>query len=335
MSTTPQRLEGIVSAVQTAASGSFSAAARVLGLTPAAVSKNVATLEAALGVRLFNRSTRALALTEEGRRFVEPARLALDALNAASDGLHTRQRTPEGVVRMSVGAGFGRLHVLPHLPEFAAQFPNVRLELSLDDRAVDLVREGFDIGIRGSATPPPGMVARKICDLPLVLVASADYVRRHGVPKHVADLAGHHAVGTRFQSGQYASWEFAEGRQRSAFVPPARLWLSDPDATLQAALLGLGVAQVGLYHAWRHLKSGALVALLHGQHVSGNRTLAAYYPHRAGLAPRVRAVLDFVLPRMAQDEALRVGPADVRGLVAQAARMPARRASSASTKRSS
>jgi DNA-binding transcriptional LysR family regulator len=335
MNPSPQRLEGIVSAVQTAASGSFSAAARVLGLTPAAVSKNVAALEGTLGVRLFNRSTRSLALTEEGRRFVEQARKGLDALQAAADGLRSRQAAPQGLVRVSVGAGFGRRHVLPHLPAFAARYPQVTVELNLADRTVDLLREGFDIGIRGGAAPPPGMVARRICDIPMVLVASPAYLQAHGMPQRVDDLARHVAIGARFQSGQYGHWEFGQGRQRLSFVPPARLWLSDPEAVFEAALMGAGIAQVGLYHAWAHLQRGELVALLQGVHAPGERTMAMFYPHRAGLAPRVRVLADFLLERMARDAALHVTPADVRALAQRAAPASRRRASKASTKRSS
>lgn len=323
MERNPQRLEGIVSAVQTADSGSFSAAARVLGLTPAAVSKSVAALEAGLGARLFNRTTRTLSLTDEGRRFLAQARKALDELGAATDGLSQRQAEPQGLVRVSVGAGFGRRHVLPQLAAFAARYPKVQVELNLNDRAVDLVREGFDVGIRGSTAPPPGMVARKACALPLVLVASRSYARTHGLPRQVAELDEHTLIGTRFQSGQHSAWEFAQGRQRTAFLPTARLWLSDPEATLDAALLGMGIAQTGLYHAWPYLQRGALVPVLAGQHQPGERTIALFYPHRAGLALRVRVFVDFMLQGLAQDPALRATLADVRALAAQQAVAPA------------
>jgi DNA-binding transcriptional LysR family regulator len=328
------RLQGMVCAVQAAASGSFSAAARLLDLTPAAVSKNVAGLEVALGVRLFNRTTRTLSLTDEGERFVEQARKALDELDDVGAMLTKSQREPAGRVRISVGNGFGRLHVMPHLAEFSALYPKVQVELNLSDQQVDLVRERFDIGIRGGSPLPAGMVARKLCDIPLVLVASRSYLRKHGTPESVDELSQHRCITTRFQSGEYAAWHFIQGRQRSAILPSAQVVVSDPHATLEAVRLHMGIAQIGLYHAWPYLQSGELLPLLMHVHDPSERSLSIFYPHRTMLAPRVRVLVDFLCQRIPKDPVLRATRADVlQYLPAQS--VSHKRASKASIKASS
>jgi DNA-binding transcriptional LysR family regulator len=200
-------LPGLVNAVQAADSGSFTAAARVLDLTPAAVSKSVAALEAMLHVRLFNRTTRQLSLTEEGRAFIAQARMGLGALEtatvAAMQGLK-----PEGLVRVSCAVGFGRRYVLPALPAFYAAHPDVQVELSLNDQTIDLVRDGFDVGIRGGSEPPEGMVARKICTLSAMLVATPRYLKARGTPRQFQDLANHDLLRVKFLSGNVSPWLF-------------------------------------------------------------------------------------------------------------------------------
>ncbi len=160
-----------MSAVQSAESGSFTAAAKVLELTPAAVSKNGAALQAMRKVRLFHRTTRQLVLIKEGKAFVAQAREGWGPLEAAFIQV-TQGLTPHGLVRVSSSAGFGRRFVLPLLPAFYALYPQLQVDLSLNDLNVDLLREGFDVGIRGGSEPPEGMVARKICNLAAMLVCT-------------------------------------------------------------------------------------------------------------------------------------------------------------------
>lgn len=287
-------LSGWVCAVQAADSGSFTAAARVLDLTPAAVSKSVAALEARLSVRLFNRTTRQLALTDEGRRFVAQARAGLQQLEAAGSAARSDDE-PEGLVRLSCGHGFGRRFVLPLLPALLQRHPRLRVELSLSDARVDLVRDGFDVGIRGAAAPPEGMVARPVCSIPLVLVATPQYLAKHPEPSHWRELAAHPLVGVRFASGHVAPWSFKDGAQTLAWQPPAALMLSDPEAVLDAVLAHMGIAQIGLHHAWLALQSGALQQVLARQLAPASVEMALFYPHRLGVAPRVRVLVDHLL----------------------------------------
>jgi DNA-binding transcriptional LysR family regulator len=310
-------LPGLLSAVQAHESGSFTAASVVLGLTPAAISKNVAGLEAALHVRLFNRTTRKLSLTEEGKAFIAQARVGLDALEAAATAA-TSGLKPQGLVRVNSPVGFGRSFVLPALPDFYAQHPDVQIELSLDDHAVDLVGQGFDVGIRGGSQPPEGMVARKICDVPAVLVATPQYLAKHGTPLTPADLKDHALLRVKFASGRMTPWEFkvkskskdkgkGKGATKTAVVAfdgPAKLLISDPEVILHATLLHMGIARLGRHHAHAFLQRGELVEVLKNVHAPSVVSMSIFYPHRVGLAPRVRVLVDFLLARFANDAAL-------------------------------
>jgi DNA-binding transcriptional LysR family regulator len=296
-------LPGLISAVQAADSGSFTKAAQVLDLTPAAVSKNVAALEAVLQLRLFNRTTRQLSLTEEGKAFIAQTREGLQALEAASVSA-TQGLKPQGLVRINSSVGFGRRYVLPLLPAFYAQYPDVQVELSLNDQNVDLVREGFDVGIRGGSQPPEGMVARKICNLSAILVASPRYLKARGTPRHYNDLAAHDLLRVKFPSGRMSPWLFKEKRKVVAFEGEAKLLISDPEVILDAALLHMGIARTGRHHAHAALQRSDLVEVLPNQNVPGDASMAMFYPHRAGLAPRVRVLVDFVLEALTKDPAL-------------------------------
>jgi DNA-binding transcriptional LysR family regulator len=303
-------LPGLISAIQSADSGSFSAAANVLGLTPAAVSKNVAALEAHLKVRLFNRTTRRLALTEEGRAFVAQARIGVQALEDAN-ALAVQGTQPEGLVRMNCAVGFGRRYVLPLLPAFFKAYPQVRVELNLNDNQVDLVQGGFDVGIRGGSQPPEGMVARKICNIPGVLVATPRYLKAQGTPQTPADLAQHKIIRVKFLNGRMPPWPFKNNMKGatkaqgiSSVDAPAQLLLSDPEIVLDAALLHIGIARLGRHHASEALARGDLVEVLPKLHVSGDASMALFYPHRAGLAPRVRVFVDFLLAQFKEMPAL-------------------------------
>lgn len=300
-------LPGLISAIQAADSGSFTGAAKVLNLTPAAVSKSVAALEAMLQIRLFNRTTRQLALTEEGKAFIAQSRDGLQLLESAA--LHATQGLkPQGVVRVSSSVGFGRRFVLPLLPAFYALHPQVVVDLSLNDHNVDLVREGFDVGLRGGSQPPEGMVARKICNLHAVLVCTPRYLAARGTPRHYSDLAQHDLLRVKFASGRITPWLFKDKTGSKSkvvsFEGPARLLISDPEVILDAALLHMGIARMGRHHAHEALKRGELVEVLARQHIPGDASMSVFYPHRAGLAPRVRVLIDFLLEAFAKNAAL-------------------------------
>jgi DNA-binding transcriptional LysR family regulator len=309
---TVKNLQGLVSFVESAAGGSFTAAAARLDLTPAAVSKNVMKLEQQVGVRLFNRTTRRLTLTTEGREFAERARDALRGLDDAMAGVSRAGANVSGRVRISVGIGFGRRFVLPLAAALAEQHAQLEIEVSLDNRAVDLVAEGFDIGVRGGVIADSSLVARRIARLPVVLVAAPEYLKRWGVPGAPADLAAHRLLAVRHASGAVSAWRFRRPSGRGSFdhPPAARVLASDPEALVDLALAGHGICQTGLWHALPHLRAGRLKLVLATQHDPGEREIVLHYPHRQFLSARVRTVVDALLTNFAAAEDLQATPAD-------------------------
>lgn len=308
-----KNLQGVLSFVESAAGGSFTAAAARLDLTPAAVSKNVIKLEQQLQVRLFNRSTRRLKLTHEGEAFLGKAVEALRTLDEAVSEVTRAGGEPTGRVRLSVGISFGRRYVLPLLPVLAQRHAHLQVEVSLDNRAVDLVAEGFDIGVRGGFVRDSSLVARRVARLPLVLVASGGYLRQHGVPRSMADLAAHRLLGVRFSSGLTAAWRFRKpgGRGVVEWEPTAQVWASDPEALVDLALAGHGIVQTGLHHVAPYLRSGRLKLLLCDQHDAGDREIVLHYPHRQFLSARVRVVVDALLAHFAAQADLQLDPKTV------------------------
>jgi len=303
------RVRAIVSFVHAADTGSFAAAGRALGLTSAAVSKNVATLEKALGVRLMNRTTRALSLTDEGTAFLAQARVGIEALDAAVDMVAAQRAAPMGRVRISTSLAFGREQLMPAVPGLLSRYPGISVEVDFDDHVVDLVAGGYDLAVRGGNIRDSALVSRAVCRLNLVVVASPSYLAEHGVPRAIEDLIKHRVIARRFLLGAVGSWSFrlADGSP-ATFNPSAGavLTLSEPEAIVQAARSGVGVAQVAVHLAWKYLKAGELKVLLHQQHDPGTYEMVIQYPHRALLASRVRATVDYLLEAFSQDNSLHV-----------------------------
>jgi len=303
-----QRVPAILSFVKAADAGSFAAAGRDLGISSAAVSKNVAGLEQALGVRLMNRTTRTLSLTDEGAVFLKQARIALDALDMAVDTLAERRFETSGHVRISTSAAFGRDQLIPALPGLQARYPGLSIEVDFDDRVIDLVRDGYDLAIRGGHISDSALISRPICRMNLILVAAPEYLRREGVPATLQELKRHRLIVRRFLGGKVSPWNFRapDGSISTLDIESAAVTLSAPEVLAQAASLGLGVAQVGVHHAWSYLRSGLLKVILPEVHDPGSYEMVLQYPHRALMAPRVRVTIDYLLAAFLRDEALQV-----------------------------
>ncbi|WP_049620620.1 LysR family transcriptional regulator [Frateuria defendens] len=305
----PHRVRAILSFIQAADTGSFAAAGRALGVTSAAVSKNVATLEKSLGVRLLNRTTRSLKLTDEGAAFLRQARIALEALDAAVDTVAARRAEPHGRVRISTSVALGQGQLMPVLPGLLSRHPGLSIAVDFDDRMVDLVRDGYDLALRGGHIRDSALISRPVSRLNTVLVASTDYLAHQGVPRAVADLRRHRLIARRFLGGSIDSWSFAAADGSITTLDPsdtAVLTLSAPEALVEAALGGVGVAQVAVHLAWRHLVSGRLKVVMYRLHHPGAYEMVIQYPHRALIAPRVRVVVDYLLEAFAADKALHV-----------------------------
>ncbi len=303
-----QRVRAILSFVHSADAGSFAGAARALGISSAAVSKNIAGLEKALGVRLMNRTTRTLNLTEEGAAFLRQARIALEALDAATDAVIAHRATPAGKVRISTSVGFGREQLAPALPGLLEKYPELAVEVDFDDRVIDLVQDGYDMALRGGRIADSSLVARPICQFNMVLVASPEYLARYGVPKAPDELARHRLLMRRFLGGRMSLWNFraADSSITTLDCENAVMTLSSPETLAQSALAGAGIAEVGVHHAWSHLRTGRLKVLLLDSHHPGSFEMTLQYPHRALIAPRVRVTVEYLLETFARLEELHV-----------------------------
>jgi DNA-binding transcriptional LysR family regulator len=307
-------LNHLESFVQSAEGGSFSAAARRLGLTPAAVSKNVARLEARLGVRLFQRSTRRLTLTEGGERFLAQIGGALATLQAAVAGIDTDDGQPAGTLKVSMGQAFGREHVLPMMGDFLARYPGIVPDWHFDNQQVDLVGEGFDAAIGGGIELPAGLVARELSRIHVVAVASPAYMKGRKRPRHPSELASLDTLLRRSSpTGRVRSWtlrhakgqdghereerqERQEREEATVELPRPRAIFNDPEAIAHAALMGLGVAMLPMPFVERGLRSGALVRLLPEWYQDAG-AVWLYYPSKKLLPPKTRVFIDFVLQR--------------------------------------
>jgi DNA-binding transcriptional LysR family regulator len=314
-----QRVRSILSFIQVADGGSFVAAARVLGISAAAVSKNVSGLEKALGVRLMNRTTRTLSLTVEGHTFLAQARIGVDALSAAVDAVSAHGVEPSGCVRIATSGSFGREQLMPVIPELLARHPALTIDIDFDDRRIDFINEGYDLALRGGTIANSSLISRPVCRLNMVLVAAPSYLQRHGIPGAPEQLTRHKLISRRFLSGAISKWAFTlPDGDITTFEPPQPvLIVSAPEALVQAALAGAGIAQAAVHHAWPHLQSGRLNVILPEHHHPGGYEMVLQYPHRALLASRVRVVIEHLLSAFAQDPLLHVPLADLRQYAAR------------------
>ncbi len=271
--------------------GSFTAAARSLGISPSALSKQVKSLEDRLGVRLLNRTTRKVAPTEVGRAFHERARDILDQLAEAESALTRLHEEARGRLRVSAPMDFGRRELGPTLAEFARSHPGVELELELADRFVDPVGEGFDVVIRIGALADSSLVTRRLARCRRVLCAAPAYLERAGEPRRIEELADHEGIAYAYAGpGQ---WPVPPGH--AASLP--RRWphrANNGDLMGALAVAGLGIALLPTFIVGDDLRAGRLRELLPGA-LPADLTVQAVYPHRQHLAAKVRSFVDHLV----------------------------------------
>jgi len=290
-----ETLSNLESFVRSAETGNFSAAARRLALTPAAVSRNVAQLERNLGVKLFQRSTRGLTLTEAGEHFLQSVRVGLDSIQDAIANITVNAGQPAGVLKLSVAPGFGMDYLLPLMPAFLERYPAVTPDWYFDNRPVDLIAGGFDAAIGGGFDLPPGMVARELGRIHLIAVASPVFLRGKNRPEDPIGLAELAGVTLRSPlNGRVRTLVMRNSvGSEIAAVQKSVLMVNDPDALCRATLLGLGVGLVAVPHAAPHLESGALERLLPDWH-GDIGPLSLYFSSQKLLPAKTRAFVDFV-----------------------------------------
>jgi DNA-binding transcriptional LysR family regulator len=276
--------------------GSFSAAARRLGLTPAAVSKSVGQLETRLGVRLFQRSTRSLALTTDGERLYGQVRLPWSEIGDALTDLRQGAGKPAGTLKVSLAHTVGREYFVPMMGEFVRRYPDVVPDLYFDNRQVDLIAEGFDVAIGGGIELTDALVARQLATLRIVLVASPAYLQAYPAPAEPLELARHRGLLRRqLSSGRLAPWTLKNeaGQEVLASIRPV-LVADDPEALARAASDGMGIAMLPLAHVLPLLERGALVRVLPGWYADA-LPLSIYYSSRKLVPAKVRVFVDYIL----------------------------------------
>ena len=284
-------MEVFVRVVQT---GSFSAAARALRLSPSAVSKLVGRLEARLGTRLFGRSTRRLQLTPEAVTFHDRAQRILADIEAAEDEAGAGA-TPRGRLRVNANTAFGLHLLLPLVPDFLGRYPEVTLDLTLTDTVVDLLDERADVAIRVGPLRESRLVAKKLGESRVLVVAAPAYLARHGTPASPAALAGHNLLGFGF-ARQVAGWPFRgpDGVPTSV-LPAGNALVSDGEQMRRLAVAGLGIARLGGFHIGEDLAAGRLVPLLEDWNPGDREAISAIFIGPGGPLPaRVRAFLDYL-----------------------------------------
>jgi DNA-binding transcriptional LysR family regulator len=277
----------------------FTAAAQAAGLSAAAVSRSVARLEARLGVRLLMRTTRQVRLTDAGERYFEQCRQALGQLAEAERAVTGQQQTPSGLVRMSLPTSYGHYRVLPLLPAFTKKYPEIELDLQLTNRNVDFTSEGFDLAIRARTPPDSGMVARKLEDAALVVVAAPGYLQRRRTPRQPEDLAQLECIQfIQPNTGQPVPWLLQCDGRFVEHAPNGRLRCTDDIlGPVTLARAGAGVVQTYRFLVESDLREGRLVELL-PDCAGASRPFSLLYPANRHMPLRVRVLIDHLMARL-------------------------------------
>jgi DNA-binding transcriptional LysR family regulator len=290
------RLAAMTAFARVAETGSFSEAARRLRSSKSVVSRQIAALESELGVRLLHRSTRALTLTEAGRSYFDQLVRILADIDEANLSVSHLQAAPRGRLRVNAPMSFGIRHLAPAIPDFLARCPEVEIDLTLNDRFVDLVDEGFDMAVRIGQLIESSLVARRLAPLRRVVCASPAYLAARGTPTTPDDIAGHECLCySNMSAGN--EWKFVDRDGRPWPVEiKGRLRINNGDAIRVAALNGLGLACLPSFIVGEDLRAGTLVPVLtEAMHQDG--AVFAVYPHARLLSPKVRVFIDFLAER--------------------------------------
>lgn len=298
-----RELSGLLTFQVVVREGGFSAAARQLGLTPGAISRSIGQLERIVGVRLFNRTTVEFSLTAEGRRLASHVCDKIVVLEESLAEFLVENRAPHGLLRVSLTNSYGKFYVIPRLREFFDRYPEISMEIALNDGRQTLIEEGFDVGTCYGAPDQSAYISRIVCQPRLLLVASPEYLSLNGVPTRPADLAEHDCIRVSLGAKKPGKWLFrrdgAEEEEPEEVQPHGRIVVTDQiDGVLHAAVAGLGLTVVHLRAALPHLESGRLKTLLNPYRIDSDaamRGIHVFFPHRAQIAPRVRALVDFLV----------------------------------------
>ena len=271
--------------------GSFSGAARDLRMTPSAVSKMIGRLEDRLGVRLLSRTTRKLSLTEEGRVFYQRVTPILAEVSEAEDTVSLSTLEARGVLRVNASTAFGQYQIVPLIPDMLERYPNLQVQLTMTDSMVNLVEEGFDVGVRIGVLTDSTLVARKLGVPKRTVVAAPSYLERHGVPRTPDDLVNHECLKLSIPTA-LNRWEFMFPEGSRMVDVSGRFEADNAIALHEAAIAGLGLFRAASFVVGDGIKAGRLVPVLEDFETSGDAGIFVVWPHNRNLSAKVRAFVD-------------------------------------------
>ena len=272
---------------------SFSAVARETNMSQSTVSKHIAALEERLDTKLLNRSTRSLKLTEAGKEYYHHCIRILNDFQEAEASVGKGKIKPTGTLRISTGAAFGRTYMLPYLNEFFSTYPDINIDLLFDDDYIDLVKQGIDLAIRIGPLADSTLIARKIGSSPRVVVASPEYLVKHGRPKKPADLIKHNCLLYSLQKAPDL-WYFNSAQEGDESIRVSgRLKASSPDAICDATMEGMGISVLCEWYARKYIKDGRLKVILQDYHPTAY-DINAVYPERQFVPQKVKRMIEFL-----------------------------------------
>ncbi len=288
----PNQLNVFIAVVK---NGNFSAAARQLGVSSAAISKAIAQLEKTLSLRLFHRSTHSLTLTEDGDQLYRRTGHLVEQLEDQIRLSIDKQQAPHGRLKVNLPDSFGRMVVLPLLPSFVEKYPDIQLDLTFDDRIGDLVKEGADVGIGVMLNQDSRLIARNFYKLQPVLVASNEYIDKYGVPETPDDLAEHNCIAYRSSTtGRKKTWNFRINDELIQYEPHGNLIVNNLSAAMKAVEMGMGIAAVGIGHAMSCIEQGCFRRVLR-DYEADPIPIMIYYSSRNYLPAKTRLFIDHLL----------------------------------------
>lgn len=291
------KLEHLKLFLRIAAINNISRAGKELGLSPAVASVHINKLEEDLGVRLIHRTTRRVSLTEEGFDFLPHAEQVLASVELAQASVGSGSVSPQGTLRVTAPASFGRMHIVPALAGFLERYPNLSLDLRLCDSILDMVEGGFDIAIRNSSLNDSTLVARKLASDKRILCAAPSFLAQYGEPDSITDLTELSCIGLI----GLEDWAFETANGRKNVKPKHIVRMDNGEAVRDACIAGLGITICSVWCAYEQLRSGELVQILNDQPIASDAAIWTVYPSSRMLAPKVRAFIDYLLERFGEN----------------------------------
>lgn len=290
-------LSDIAVFVQVIDSGSFTAAADKLDMSKSVISKYVSRLEERLGVRLLNRTTRRLSLTEAGHVLYKGSLRGIEEIEAAETEVTQLQETPRGTLRINTPMSFGILHIAPAIADFHRQYPEVSVDMDLDDRQVNLVEEGYDLAVRIAELPDSSLIARRLGPCRHVLCASPAYLQQHGTPRHAEDLANHRLLSYGYHSSP-REWQLVNPQGRHVNIAlNSKIHMNNSLALREAVLNNAGIVLIPTFIVGNDIRNGRLQSVL-GHYKMLELSIYSVYPQRKLLSPKVRAFIEFMEQRI-------------------------------------